>query len=45
VDAYRENAPLIAGGFHLVQVVALGMLLLGLIALARMPKEQMDPSS
>ncbi|WP_374686693.1 prolipoprotein diacylglyceryl transferase [Promineifilum sp.] len=45
VDAYRENAPLMAGGLHVVQMVALGVLILGLIALARIPREQMDPSS
>ena len=33
VDAYRENATLVSG-FHVVQIVALGVLLLALVALA-----------
>lgn len=35
VDAYRENAPLMAGGLHVAQVVALGTLLAAMGLLAR----------
>lgn len=35
VDAYRENAPLLAGGVHVAQVVALGTLLAAMGLLAR----------
>lgn len=36
VDAYRANSPLVAGGYHLIQIVSLIALLICLIILARM---------
>ena len=35
VDAYRENAPMTPGGYHLMQIIALAVLLGCLVALAR----------
>jgi prolipoprotein diacylglyceryltransferase len=36
VDAFKETTPLMAGGFHAVQVAALAVLLLALVLLARL---------
>lgn len=35
VDAYRANAPLTAGGYHLIQLIALAALLVSIILLMR----------
>ena len=44
VDAYPENATLISG-FHLVQIVALGVLILALVALARLSSRSVTSES
>jgi prolipoprotein diacylglyceryltransferase len=36
VDAFKETTPLMGGGFHVVQVAALAVLLLALVLLARL---------
>lgn len=47
VDAFKETTPLVGGGFHLVQVAALIVVLLALVLLARLssanPKSKTQP--
>ncbi len=40
VDAFRANTPLTAGGYHLVQLVSLAVLLFCLVLLLRVPESQ-----
>ncbi len=37
-DAYRANTPLTAGGYHLVQIVCLAILLMALLLIARLSR-------
>lgn len=39
VDAYRDNAPLTAEGYHLIQLIAFAVMLVALFLITRLPAE------
>jgi phosphatidylglycerol:prolipoprotein diacylglycerol transferase len=45
VDAYRANAPLTAGGYHLIQLIALATLLVAIILLMRSSSDVAPPEA
>lgn len=42
VDAYNETSPLVGGGYHLIQIISLLIVLAALILMARLPAAKLD---